>query len=379
MKIASVICEYNPFHNGHKYLIDTIKNEHADAVIAIMSGNFVQRGDVAIVDKYKRAEFALKSGCDLVVELPAVFAVSSAENFAKGGVDIAKSLNADMLCFGAENDTIDKLMTIAEIFENDKFCEKLKNNINKGDYYPKAVSNTVQEVLGAEYEEILSKPNNTLAIEYIKALKNSGISPVAIKRVGADHDSDITTKNIASATHIRNLVYSNNEYGDFTDMDISNPAHITNIESAILYKLRTMTKEEFSTLADTDEGLYNRLYDCAMISNSLEELYSNIKTKRYTLARIRRIVICALLGISKDLKNQSAQYVRVLGMNDTGAQLIRNSKLPVIAKVRQDYDRLSDIAKQQFDIDVRASKIYSLAQNHKAEVLNDFASKIIKI
>jgi len=379
LRTAAVICEFNPFHNGHKHLIDTVKKKHADVVVAIMSGSFVQRGDIAVVDKYQRALCALQNGCDLVVELPTVFAISSAPDFVKGGVDIAKALNADMLCFGAEDNDTQKLIKTAEIFDDTHFCEKLKEFIKNGEYYPKAVSNAVADVLGSEYSQLLSKPNNTLAIEYIKSLKHTGISPVAIKRVGAEHDSSITTQNIASATHIRSLIFDNKSYNQFTDMNITNHADISKLETAILYKLRTMQKEDFANLPDIEAGLHNRLYDCARSSNSLEELYNNIKTKRYTLSRIRRIIINALLGITKYDKSRNAMYVRVLGMNNTGAKIIKNASLPIIAKIKQDYDRLSNDAKKQFDFDVRASEIYSLALNDKSDFTNDFSAKIIKI
>lgn len=375
--IAAIICEFNPFHNGHKYLVEKVKNEHADCVIAIMSGNFVQRGDIAVTDKYKRAEMALSNGCDLVVELPTVYALSSAQNFAKGGVQIADALGADLLCFGVEDENIDNLKEVANFTENEMFTEKLKDYTSKGLYYPKAFENTVSDIYGKEYAEILTKPNNTLAVEYIRALKNTNISPVAIVRKGTDHDSDIVTENIASATHIRNLIRTNGQYSDFTDNSIDNPADIRNLETALLYKLRTMSKDEIENLPDVTEGLHNRIYEAARNSNSLEELYNNLKTKRYTLARLRRIVMCALLDITKDKSNNDMPYVRILAMNDKGKEIIRNSKLPVIGKVKKDYDKLPDVAKSIFDIDVRASEVYSLALNSPENFKNDFAQKII--
>lgn len=380
MKVAAVICEFNPFHNGHKYLIDKIKSEHADCVVAIMSGNFVQRGDIAITDKYTRAKTALENGCDLVVELPTVFALSSAETFAKGGVQIAKALNADMLCFGAEDADTDVLSEIATALGNDNFTLKLKEYLSLGEYYPKAVSLALENTFSKEYADIVNLPNNTLAIEYIKALKDSNISPVAIKRLGVDHDSDLTSENIASATHIRKLIRKNADYSAFTDIKPPCIADIEKLQTTILYKLRTMSKEEIENLPDVNEGLQNRIYDCARNSNSLEELYESLKTKRYTLARLRRIVMCALLHITKDDIKNDASYIRVLGMNNNGAQILKNcTTLPIIAKVKQDYDKLNADAKQTFDIDVTASDVFSLAiTDGKAEYANDFTAKIIK-
>lgn len=379
MKVAAVICEFNPFHNGHKYLIDMVKRDHADCVVAIMSGNFVQRGDIAITDKYARTEAALRNGCDLVIELPTVFALSSAQNFAKGGVQIAQALNADMLCFGAEDADVGMLTDIANAFDDNTFNYKLKEHLKNGEYYPKAVSLTLCDAFSKEYAKIVDKPNNTLAIEYIKALKGTNISPVAIKRTGADHDSNVTIDNIASATHIRKLIADNTNYSQFTDMTIDSGANIKNLETAVLYKLRTMSKEEIANLPDVTEGLHNRIYDCARSSNSLKELYDNLKTKRYTLARLRRIIMCALLDITKRDAENDSQYIRVLGMNNTGAQILKASTLPIVAKVKQDYDKLSTNAKKHFDIDVKASDIFNLATNQNCEHKNDFSAKIIKI
>lgn len=377
--VAAIISEFNPFHNGHKYLVDKVKSEHADLVIAIMSGNFVQRGDIAITDKFKRAKAALQNGCDLVVELPTVFALSSAEKFAKAGVQIANALGADILCFGAENDDIKNLIAVSDVFDDDKFKAKLKEYLSKGEYYPKAVSMATEELYSKEYSDILSGANNTLAIEYIKALKNTSISPVAIKRNGSDHDSDDVCGNIASATHIRNLIKEQSQYDSFTNMTIDSYTDIQKFETAILYKLRTMTKDEIENLPDVSEGLHNRIFDCVRNSNSLEELYANLKTKRYTLARLRRIVMCAFLGITKELQNSDATYVRVLGVNDKGSRLLSTCKLPLMCKYPQDYNKLSDSAKLVYDIDIKAGELFPLAIVKGDNSYNELKSQIVKI
>lgn len=379
MKIAAVISEFNPFHNGHKYLVEKIKNEHADCVIAIMSGNFVQRGEVAIADKYLRTQAALEGGCDLVVELPAVFALSSAERFAKGGVQIADALNADILCFGAENEDVNKLSQIADVFSDEGFKRALKENLSNGNYYAKAVSVAVEKILSKEHAQLLSGANNTLGVEYIKALKGTNISPVAIKRLKVEHDSDITFDNISSATNIRNLVRSGQPYSHFTDISLCDYTDMKELEWIILYKLRTMSKEEIENLPDVSEGLHNRIYECARSSNSLVELYENLKTKRYTLSRLRRIVISALLGITKENCTDDVQYVRVLGMNTTGTTLLKSCKLPLLCNFPQDYNALSDTAKKMFDIDLNANSVYSLAKVKNKSFTNEYQRKIIKI
>ena len=378
MKIAAIICEFNPFHNGHKYLIDKVKSEHADCVVAVMSGNFVQRGDVAITDKFQRAKAALLNGCDLVVELPTVFALSSAAKVAQGGVHIADALGADILCFGAENDDTKKLIELSRIFESDDLNAKIKEYLSNGEYYPKAVSLAVKELYSDEYADILSGANNTLGIEYIKALKSTTISPVAIKRNGTDHDSDVVTQDIASATYIRKLISENNEYACYAAMDVEYHTDIQKLETAILYKLRTMTKEQLEALPDVNEGLHNRIFECCRNSNSLSELYNNLKTKRYTLARLRRIVMCALLDITKDMQQNDVQYVRVLAMNSVGSKLLSGCKLPLMCKYPQDYNKLSDIGKAMFDIDVKATDVFSLSICDNGTYINELKSQIIK-
>lgn len=378
MKTAAVICEFNPFHNGHKYLIDKIKAEHADCVVAIMSGHVVQRGDIAIADKFSRAEIALESGCDMVVELPTVFALSSAQRFAKGGVEIAKALSVDMLCFGAEDADIDKLSEIAQAFDNESFKSKLMEYMSSGEYYPKAVSCAIEDILSKEHSEILSKPNNTLAVEYIKALKGSDITPVAIARSGAEHDSDVTSSNIASATHIRNLIRDDKEYHNFTDFRADNFTDINKLETAILYKLRSMSKDELASVPDVTEGLHNRIYDCVRKSNSLEELYLNLKTKRYTLARLRRIILSAMLGITKEDVHSCVKYVRVLGFSDFSKELLPLCSLPLVCKVQADYSALSSDGKRMFDIDVKATELFSLSCVKAPVFINEFTSQIIK-
>lgn len=376
MKVAAVISEFNPFHNGHKYLVDKIKSEYADCIIAIMSGNFVQRGDIAITDKFERAQAALDNGCDLVVELPTTFALSSAQRFAQGGVAIANALGADMLCFGTEDENIDMLKMIANVTESKDFSDLIRYYLADGQYYPKAFENSINGTLGEQYSSLVRKPNNTLAIEYIRALKNTHLTPVAIKREGAQHDCEETSSNIASATHIRNLIREGKDCSSFTNMKIEDFTDIKKLETVILYRLRTMTPDELSNLPDVSEGLHNRIADCANSSNSLEELFDKLKTKRYTLARLRRIVMYAVLNITKDDMKMKVSYIRVLGMNNNGAKLLKNASLPLICKYPQDVKALSNKAQKQFSIDLKAGKVFSLCRK---EPYNELKKRIIKV
>ena len=326
-----VICEFNPFHKGHKYLIETLKSG-GNRVICVMSGNFVQRGEFAIYDKFERARAALEGGADLVFELPTAVSTSSAEGFAKGGVELLESLGCvDAIAFGAENDNIQELKAVAEKLKNIQgdIAAKMKSGIS----YPAARS----KVLGTD---ILDCPNNILACEY---LKFANLPCIAIKRIGKGLNSDDEEY---SATAIRNK------------MNNADIASMHNCEAAVLYKLRTMSKEDFARLEDVSEGLENRIYDAARQAKSLDELYELIKSKRYTLSRIKRIVLRAYLGIGKD--EPKTPYIRLLGFNKEGKELLseikEKSTLPIITKI-------SDCDDEQlkfFERECRYTDLYNL-------------------
>lgn len=371
MRKAAVICEFNPFHNGHKFLLEKIKSEYADSVICIMSGNFVQRGDIAITDKYERAISALENGADMVVELPTVYAVSSAQVFAETGVRIAKSLGCDLLCFGAENsieelnDIVDRL---AKPATQSLIAEKMKN----GAYYPQAVSQS----LGEHAAEIIKKPNNILAVEYIKACRKYDLSPIAIPRKGVEHDDSSVVGNIASASFIREQIISGVAYRQYTPMAINHPATLDAIEPAVLFKLKTIDRDEIALLPDVSEGLENRIYEIAVQNNSIEEILEQIKTKRYTMARLRRILIASLLDFTKEMQQKPVPYIRILGVKKERQELLKSSDLPLIIDVRRGYDGLDNSEKEIFNVDLNAAKAMNLARK---TAVNEFSRGIIKI
>lgn len=371
MSKAAVICEFNPFHNGHKFLIEKIKSDYADEVICIMSGSFVQRGDIAITDKYSRTESALQNGADMVVELPMVYAVSSAQTFSESGVQLASSLGCDTLCFGSENSLAD-LNTLVDILEDPATQEKIAENMKKGAYYPQAVSDAV----GEKYAEIIKKPNNILAVEYIKACRKYRLSPAAIPREGVDHDVTETVGDFASASMIRELIQSGKDYSRYTPMTVEHPAALGAIEPAILFQLKTIDKDELAILADVSEGLENRIYEAAIRYNSIEEILEQVKTKRYTMARLRRIVIAALLGITKEMLKTPVPYIRVLGVRQDKSELIESKDKPLIVNVRRGYDELRHIDKSIFDVDLKATALINIAQKSN---LNEFSHGIIKL
>lgn len=383
MLTNAVICEYNPFHNGHKYQLDKIKEISANPITAVMSGSFTQRGDIAVADKFTRAETAVKNGADLVIELPTVYACSSAQNFAAAGVSIARSLGCcENLFFSTEENEPELLIRAAELFEDKKFNSLVKSAMDDGMYYPKAVEYAFRET-APELAEVVTKPNNILALEYLKSLKGTGIEPIIIKREGVSHDSGDIKDGFSSASNIRKLILNGRDYGDLVPENspkINHPADIKNLEKAILYKLRTMSVDELENLPDVSEGLQNRIYSSIRNYNSLKEIISDIKTKRYTHARLRRIIISALLNITKDDLKEPVPYLRVLAFNERGAELLgeikKSGTLPIITNVADGYKKLGDKAKRIFDIDLRASDIYSLATDEIKKCGEDFTNPI---
>lgn len=387
MKANAIICEYNPFHNGHKYQIERIRENSDNPIVAIMSGNFTQRGDVAIKNKFVRAEYALKNGIDLVLELPTVYATSNAETFAKAGVMIADAMGCvENLCFSTESDNYDLLFTVRDAFDNDEFLQIIKTEMSNGSYYPKAIEVALEKKYSINVSEIIKEPNNVLGVEYLKALKSTEITPMIIKRIGVGHDEEKCRGNITSASNIRKLIKENNSYIEFipsNNINFNNYADIDNVEKVLLYKLRSMNKNDFATLPDVNEGLEHRIANSVANNNSIKEIIENIKTKRYTMARIRRILICALLNITKELVKTPVPYIRVLAFNKAGEQILKeikkNGNLPLITNVAEGYNSLDEKSKKIFDIDIFASDIYPLACTDIDNTKKDFTNGIIKI
>ncbi|WP_316637262.1 nucleotidyltransferase family protein [uncultured Ruminococcus sp.] len=373
MSRAAVICEFNPFHNGHKFLLEKIKAAYADEIVCIMSGNFVQRGDIAITDKYTRAKAALQNGADIVVELPTVYAMAGAQTFAENGVRIAAAMNCDRLYFGAEN-SINDLIEVVELLENERINEKIHAAMKSGEYYPKALSMAV----GAHYAEIINQPNNILALEYIKACKKHGVAPTAIPRKNVNHDEDIIRDGIASASKIRELIKNGEPYQLLTPMEIPHACTIKSIEPAILYRLKTISAEELRQIADVSEGLEYRIIEAAKQYNSLSEIYDAVKTKRYTMARIRRIILSVFLNITVELQSTPVPYLRILGIKSGWEEVLRGAKLPLIVKVKADYEHLNQIsAKEIFYADLRAAEAMNIAK--EGDPINEFTQGVIKV
>lgn len=375
MKIAGVVAEFNPLHNGHALLMKKVRETGFSHIVVVMSGNYTQRGEAACLLKSARCRAALLCGADLVIELPLPFAVSSAENFAKGAVSIFNSIGCiDSLCFGSESGDIDKLngcaKRILEINRSPLLSEKLK----LGYSFPAARALAA----GEEFSDILRNPNDTLAVEYIKSLVTlkSTVIPFTIKREGARHDETELGRTSASASAIRNLFSSGhfdeafafipNSAAEIFRTEISSqrgPFDTKKAELSILSKIRSMSASEFSLIPDVTEGLENRIFSAAQSSCSLEELYSKIKSKRYTMSRIRRIILCAYLGVDRTFTASLPPYIRVLGFNERGIEILRAAKnsavLPIFMR-HADFADADDFSRKLYALECLSTDLYAL-------------------
>ena len=406
--IVGIIGEYNPFHNGHKYHLEESKKiSNSDYSVAIISGNFVQRGNVSIIDKWSKAKMALNNGIDLVIELPTIYSISSAENFAYGAIKTLNSLNiVDYISFGSEIGDLDTLNLFADIFtkQPSEYVSLLNHELSKGLSFPKARENAVLMYLNdiRKYSNVLSSPNNILGIEYLKALKKtkSPIRPLTIKRKEVDYN-DITIKNnFASASSIRNILINNKLsklpylmpketykvfYNCFQNGHIVKD--LAMYEKEIIFTLRKMALSEIANLPDVSEGLEHNIKNAANSCNTLAEFINIVKTKRYTSTRINRILLYALLGITKkDMKDSTKNipYIRVLGFNKKGKELlsaISNSTkgLDIITSVKKYIDNgcPGKYSKRMLDIDINATNIYTLGYKKNSFANLDYTHNII--
>ncbi len=368
MKTAAVICEYNPFHNGHKYQLEQTRSLGATHIAAVMSGSFTQRGDAAVFDKYVRAKTALENGADLVLELPVKYSLCAAEGFARGAVGIISALGCvDMLSFGSECGSIPALREAAGAVEYAVKTPEFQILMEGGKSYPAALAEAVNKYYTKDVYDIISSPNNTLAVEYIKALDDIGshIEPVTIRREGAGHDSGEETSRFISASLIRKKILAGERYAEFAPESAAPAADIKRLETAILAKLRGMRQEDLEQVYDAAQGLAERLYKAARKACTLDELYFLAKTKRYTLARIRRAVLCAFLGVEKKMLLEKDAYIHILGMNGRGREILAAAKsagcpLPMDTSLKA-LMSTSREAHRQGAFEARCGDIYSLA------------------
>ena len=330
MSTVGIICEYNPLHLGHKKQIDLLRRQLGEdcTIVCLMSGNFVQRGAPAIVDKSLRAKAAVLSGADLVLELPVSSALSSAEGFARGGVEVLSTV-CDYLCFGAETADSAALMATAKALLSEEFPPLLRQELETGKSFPAARAAALAQI-GLD-ASLVESPNNILAVEYCKAILATGchMQPLPIHREGSYHDELPDAEN-PSATSLRRLMTEDSPWESFVptpELFRDAPLHtLAAGEKAILMKLRTMTDAEFEALPYGSEGLWRKFMHACRSCATLEEIIAATKSKRYTRTRIDRMVMCAFLGITKDMLVERAPYVRCLALNDRGRCVLKQMK-----------------------------------------------------
>jgi len=398
MKTYGIICEYNPFHNGHIYQIEETRKKGATHIAAIMSGNYVQRGDVAMIDKFARAKVAVENGVDLVVEMPVVYSLSSANFFARAGVMMLGALGCvDGISFGSECGDMELLKNAAMASINASKPEKVKPLMEQGMSYPQAV----QQVIALEYGPIIASvfdsPNNTLAVEYLKAMKILGLDfeTVTIKRKGAEHDSLTHEGNIASGTLIRQMIEDGEDITPYVPKSMADLAaeyedkemlaYFDNLERELLYVLRSSVPPTIAECPDVDPGLANFIFRAGIDATSLDDFFDNAETKRYTAARVRRILLNMFLGIKAPDLMIMPPYGRVLALNSRGAEILKAAKekaegnkyaIPFGTSMKEFIDLKKPPINRFADISNRATNLYSLACRTVRPCAEEFTAKI---
>lgn len=402
MKATGIIVEYNPFHNGHKLHAYAAKEEgNADLVIAVMSGNFLQRGEPAFIDKWARTEMALKNGVDLVFELPYAFSTSHAPNFAKGAITLLDAARCDAYCFGSEDGNIQPFQNSMALLQHQKrnYEQKIQEAVSQGISYPKALNIAYTEAIRKQQttNELvdLTQPNNILGFHYIKAANDiqSNMKPTTIKRVGsAYHDEQLTAGEIGSATGIRNTFFTTNQLKEVENfipptveeilkerIQTSQPfASWTSFYPFLRMMILRDGPERLAKVADITEGIENLLYRAALKHADFDGFMQMVKSKRYTWTRIQRMLTHIFTGYTYDMRAtiQEPSYLRLLGMTNPGRRYLNENKkqfkLPIVSKV-------SAFSDSSLTLDIHATNVYALGINKPSMVNADFKQSPIFI
>ncbi|MBQ8198631.1 MAG: nucleotidyltransferase [Lachnospiraceae bacterium] len=411
MKIAGIIAEYNPFHNGHKYHIEqTRKITGADFIIVVMSGNFTQRGTPAIIDKYSRTRMALENGADMVIQLPSCYACGSAEYFADGAIALLDKLGCvDYVCFGSECGDIELLRPIAEILatEPDDYREMLKSELKNGATFPRARNRALIHCIPsfAANENIIGSPNNILGIEYMKSIirRGSKIKPVTIQRTGSDYHSQRFSQQYSSSLALRHSIDTQdsldmirgqvpeNVYGIMEEnYKKTYPLFPRDFSAMLKYKLLVEEKNGYTDFVDINEDLSDRILKVLYQSYDYEQMCDILKTKNITYARVSRLLCHILLNLRKDdmqeyKENGTVFYARVLGFRDDDNGLFKkiqsSSSIPVITKVTDGKKLTSEAGRKQFEQDILASHIYEsiVASKYDCPMQNEYQRPVITV
>ena len=398
LKITGIIAEYNPFHKGHQLHIQTARQQGATHIAVVMSGNFVQRGAPALLSKHLRARAALESGADLVMELPLPYACATAQRFAYGGVATLQGLGCvDELFFGSESGNLEGLEKASQAIDDPRLGEALEPLLAQGMTFAEARQKAVSQLYGESVGALLGDPNDILGIEYLRQLRlqQSAIRPALMERVGPGHDSAAASGFITSASQLRNLLaqgaigvasnYMPKPSAEICRLSLAShvaPASFYPAERAILARLRTMSVEDLARLPDISEGLENRLYDAIRSATTLEELLTACKTKRYTLSRLRRILLSAFLGLEARHSQLPPPYIHVLGFTPAGKEILTAAKdtctLPLSHSLAQLRDLGGD-AETFARLEASSTDLYCLMLPHAAPCGLDYTTPLIKV
>lgn len=402
---VGVIAEFNPFHNGHKYILDKAREvTHADNVVVVMSGNYVQRGIPAIFDKSYRAGAALLNGADAVFELPSYFSLTSAETYARANIKYLDSFGCiDYVCFGCETDNIKILPMLANILydEPTEYKCNLKKKLHDGLSFPKARSLALQEycednnlLSKYEVEVTLASPNNILTIEYLKAIKyfNSSMKPLAIKRVDSNHSQEIHI-NIASASSLRKEILNNYSIDKYIPYNVSHTYRtakpITINDYELLIGSALTNKSKFSDIYGINKDMSNRIYKLKHDYNDQKDFYEKMQSKNYTYATISRNILNILLDYKKEdvksiINDGYIKYARLLGVKPASSiltEIANNSSIPIVDKLSKYYVNCPADQKKMLAKTIKADHLYRLVYmtKYKEFRLNEFERQIIKV
>ena len=373
MTTVGIIAEYNPFHNGHRYQIDEIRRRLDDPIIvAAMSGSFTQRGEPAVLDKFIRAQLAVGGGADLVVELPFLYAVRSAQDFARGAVNILSSVGIDRLAFGSEVDDIDAIKNAADRIDSVEVRSMLRDKLAEGQSYARAMREALRST-------VVDQPNAMLAVEYMRALRSTAIEPLLIKRLGAAHDDRSVDGTILSASAIRSSLDDPSLISKAVDaptldaLRSSEPPSIEKLFLPLIAKIIMSSTEELRSIYGMAEGLEHKLIRAARSTSTFNELIGSMVGRRYTRSRLQRLMIHVMTGLTTELVRQfdGTSYIRVLAFNERGRTVLRSirgsgviavTKLARHLTTRMMYDRFSTLEtyQQMLAFDVRATDLREL-------------------
>lgn len=384
-KILGIIVEFNPLHNGHLYFINEAKKElNPDVTIAVVSSSFTMRGDVMVMDKFDRTKFMLEAGIDLILELPFISAVQSSDYFCYNAIKILNSFNITHLAFGAELQSLNKLLTLYDLINQDAFHSYLKTSLDMGHSYPTSSLKALKKLTkDQELINNFSLPNNTLALGYINAINkiNPNINIITIKRINSNfYDEAPTNENIASANAIRKLMIENKEYKNFIPEFMHRYQFINQqqAEENLLLLLRhtfnMLSLSQISSFLGVNEGIENRIANLLPHATTYQELISLIETKRYPKNRIKRTLLHIILQTPKEYENKANYYLRILGFNKKGEKHLSTLSQEIKEKLLSNLKNMTN--HDIINMELKASRLYSLITNNKEFYKQEFSGPI---